>query len=61
MNSIQRLVFGVISSLLLAIGFVRAADRLDPMTNSLSSSIDNGTLGVAAPCTDPCQIAFEVT
>ena len=61
MNSIQRLVSGAISSLLLAIGLVRAADRLDPMNNSLHTSIGNDTLGVAGPCTDPCQIAIELT
>ena len=61
MNSIKRLVFGVISSLLLAAGFVRAADRLDPMTNSLRISTDFGTVGMAPPCTAPCEIASHVT
>jgi hypothetical protein len=65
MNSIKRLVFGVISSLLLAAGFVRAADRLDPMTNSLRISNDNATVGIAmsctVPCTVPCEIASQTT
>jgi hypothetical protein len=56
MNSIKRLVFGVISSLLLAAGFVRAADRLDPMTNSLRFSTDHGSLDAAPPCTEPCGV-----
>jgi hypothetical protein len=61
MNSTKRLVFGVISSLLLAAGFVRAADRLDPMTNSLRISTDNNTVGIAVPCTVPCDIASQTT
>ena len=32
MNNAKRLVFGLLSSLLLAVGFVRAADRLDPVS-----------------------------
>jgi hypothetical protein len=39
MNTLKRLVLGIISSLLLAAGFAQAADRLDPMTQSLHSSI----------------------
>ena len=61
MKSIKRLVFGVISSLLLAAGFVRAADRLDPMTNSLRYSSGNGVVGMTPPCTDPCEIASQAT
>ena len=59
MKSINRLVLGILSSLLLAAGFVRAADRLDPMSNSLSLSNDNTTVGIAVPCTVPCDIASE--
>lgn len=62
MNSIKRLVLGVISTLLLAAGFVRAADRLDPMNNSLRLSFnDDGSLGVAPPCIEPCDIASHAT
>lgn len=60
MNSLKRLVFGVISSLLLAAGFVRAADRLDPMTKSLRISNGNTTVGVAAPCTVPCTVPCDI-
>jgi hypothetical protein len=38
MNSTKRLFLGGLSSLLLAAGFARAADRLDPMNQSLHSS-----------------------
>lgn len=35
MKTITRLILGVISSSLLAVGFVRAADQLDPMSKAL--------------------------
>ncbi len=38
MNYLKRLLFGAFSTLLLAAGFARAADRLDPVTNDLSKS-----------------------
>ena len=52
MKNLKRLVFGVLSSLLFTIGFARAADLLDPMSQSLpdrsesviSSTPDCGTL-----------------
>jgi hypothetical protein len=59
MNSIKRLVFGLASSLLLAAGFMRAADRLDPMNNSLRFTPDNDQVGATPPCTWPCDIASE--
>jgi len=61
MKSLYRLVLGVISSLLLAAGFTRAADRFDPMSNSLRNSISNGPVGVSVPCTVPCEIASNAT
>ena len=56
MNTTKRLLLGVISSLLLAIGFARAADRLDPMSSSLavSSNTVNATSLPALGCSDPC-------
>jgi len=55
MNSTKRLVLGVLSSLLLAAGFARAADRLDPMNQSLSTSgsgfvVSDGPPPPAPPC-----------
>ncbi|HEX2852134.1 MAG TPA: hypothetical protein VHO24_02770 [Opitutaceae bacterium] len=37
MNTTKRLVFGVLASLLLAVGFANAADRLDPMSANIGS------------------------
>jgi hypothetical protein len=38
MKNTKRLLFGALSSLLLAAGFVRAADRLDPVTSQLADA-----------------------
>jgi hypothetical protein len=35
MNTTKRFVFGILSSVLLAVGLVRAADSLDPVNASL--------------------------
>lgn len=50
MKTTKRLIMGFSSSLLLAAGFVRAADRLDPVVPEASK--DN-PLGVADNCTVP--------
>ncbi len=53
MNATKRLVLGVVSTLLLAAGLVRAADRLDPMGHAMSPS-DGDTVvldGPVLPCT----------
>jgi hypothetical protein len=39
MNITKRFCLGVISTLLLAAGFAHAADRLDPITQSLGASM----------------------
>lgn len=56
MNSIKRLIFGVVSTLLLAAGLARAADRLDPMSQSLHLSSGDVVLsdGPVPPCTTSC-------
>jgi len=59
MNSIKRLILGGISSFLLAIGFSRAADCLDPLSNSLKFHPGHNALGVAQPCTWPCEVALQ--
>ena len=57
MNSTKRFLFGVISSLLLAAGFARAADGLDPMTKSLGNANDNpAAMAATEPCNTPCDI-----
>lgn len=56
MNSAKRLVLGVVSTLLLAAGLARAADRLDPMSQSDRLTL-GGTVVTGAsvpPCTLPC-------
>ena len=60
MNSITRLIYGLVSSLLLAAGFVRAADRLDPTNHSLGL-IDNKNMTAAGPCVMPCGVVSEVS
>ena len=56
MNTPRRLLFGLLSSFLLAVGFAHAADRLDPMTHSLRTSPGSIlTDGPTPPCTWPCM------
>lgn len=56
MNTNKRFVFGLLSALLLAVGFVRAADQMDPMNRILKDS-DKGACadGPAPTCTTPCM------
>ena len=56
MNSTKRLIFGILSSVLLAGGFARAADRLDPMSQSLRPTASDVVLsdGPTPPCVPPC-------
>ena len=62
MNSITRLVSGLLSSLLLAAGFVRAADRFDPINNSLNRPESQDSLGISAPCVvTPCEMISRAT
>jgi len=57
MNTTKRFLFGVLSSLLLAAGFARAADGFDPMTKTLGSTANNATASAAVdPCSLPCDI-----
>ena len=48
MNKTKRFSLGFISSLLLAVGFVRAAECLDPISNGISHSAYGG---ISAPNT----------
>ncbi len=55
MNASKRLILGVISTLLLAAGFARAADRLDPMNQAVYSPskgivLSDGTPTPPPPC-----------
>lgn len=53
MKTTKRLVFGLLSSLLLAVGFVRAADRFDPVLKGSNDS-SNTTMSAADGCTTQC-------
>lgn len=55
MKNLKRLVFGVLSSLLLAVGFVQAADHLDPMSRSLSTNPENVVTSSAPDCGGNCD------
>ena len=55
MNTIKRLILGSLSSILLAIGFARAADYLDPITQSLHATSNGLAPRPAQNCTTPCN------
>jgi hypothetical protein len=54
MNTLKRLVFGVLASLLFAAGFASAADRLDPVTRHVKSvhGLMDGTPPPGPSCDD---------
>lgn len=47
MKTTQRLILGIVSSLLLTVGFVRAAERFDPLSIHVVTSSDQATTAVA--------------
>jgi hypothetical protein len=51
MKKLIRLAFGIVSSLFLAVGLARAADKLDPINQALRTQEQN----VAAPAPDTTQ------
>jgi hypothetical protein len=55
MNSTKRFLLGVLSSLLLAVGFVRAANQIDPLTQSMGSSTATSVMDPIPPCTTACE------
>jgi hypothetical protein len=55
MNSLKRLLFGLLSSLLLAAGFAHAADRFDPVSTHARNFPDIVVSdGPTPPCATPC-------
>jgi hypothetical protein len=56
MKNLKRLVFGALSSLLFTIGFARAADQLDPMSQSLPQVNTDSAISGAPDCTTLCDI-----
>jgi hypothetical protein len=57
MKSINRLALGTISSLLLSAGLTKAAQKLDPLSNSTGNSFTNDS--PAGTCTSPCFYQSE--
>ena len=53
-NNTKNLFLGVASSLLLAAGLTRAADRLDPMSQILGHNTDAIATAAAESCSEPC-------
>ncbi len=58
MNNAKRLVYGLLSSLLLAVGFVRAADRLDPISVDRAGTTEH-QLKLAGDCTNACDAVID--
>ena len=56
MNKLKRLMFGVLSSLLLAVGFVQAANHLDPMSRTLGVNSENSVASTAPDCSSYCDV-----
>ena len=56
MKNIKHLVLGLVASLLLAVGFARAADRVDLSAQDLSPELSKDTLLASKPCTEPCDM-----
>jgi hypothetical protein len=61
MKTINRMALGTISSILLSAGLTKAAQKLDPLTNTIGSG-DFGAVSKDAPasaCTFPCFLQSE--
>jgi hypothetical protein len=54
MKTINRMALGTISSLLLSAGLTQAAQKLDPLTNSLGKPNSCATESPANSCNVPC-------
>ena len=58
MKTTQRLVLGIVSSLLFAVGFVRAAERFDPISANVVTQADQATTA-AADCGGLCDAQLD--
>jgi hypothetical protein len=56
MKNLKRLVLGALSSLLFTVGFARAADLLDPMSQSLPQINSDSAISSAPDCGSLCDI-----
>jgi hypothetical protein len=54
MKTMNRIVLGLISSLLLSAGFSKAAQKLDPLTKSIGPVNFEDSLPGACDCIMPC-------
>lgn len=54
MNTLKRLMLGLLSSLLFAVGFVRAGERVDPLSGSSISKVKAHAVVARTPCSIPC-------
>ena len=48
-NTMKRFIFGLTSSLLLTVGFVRAAEQLEPMAKDIPA-LDSAVNGTSPDC-----------
>lgn len=55
MKNTKRLILGLASSLLLAVGFARAADKLDPLNRDLEPAT-KGALASTEACVQLCHV-----
>jgi hypothetical protein len=55
MNTTKRYLFGIISSVLLAVGLARAAEQLDPMSQHLPAA-DAAITGTAPDSSSECIV-----
>jgi hypothetical protein len=56
MKNIKRFALGALSSLLFTIGFARAADLLDPMSQGLPQIKSASAISSAPDCSSLCDI-----
>jgi hypothetical protein len=60
MKNFKRMAFGIVSSLLLSAGLARAAQHVDPLTQSIApNSQANVNMTPAPDCTMPCYFQSE--
>lgn len=56
MKNLSRFIFGVLSSLLFAVGFARAADQLDPMSLGRATAGTETVISAAPDCVSSCNL-----
>jgi hypothetical protein len=60
MKTITRMALGIISCLLLSAGLARAAQQVDPLSQSIGpDSHENVNMSPADGCSSPCQFEVE--